>query len=338
MRPAVLGIDIGGTKIAAGVLAPDGRVVGFRIVPSGAADGPEAMLTRIAAVGRQVLELTAGDVPDVPLVGVGCGGPLDPATGIVNTPPNLPGWIDVPVVARVEAALGRPATLENDATAAILGEHWHGAGRGIRQLAYLTISTGIGGGLILDGELRRGATGNAAEFGHVSVAWDGWPCPCGSRGCPEAFASGTNIARRAREAAAARPGRARALVALAGTVDAITAAHVVAATRDGDPLAREVWCATTDVLGALVVNLLNAFEPERVVIGGGVTRAGNLLLDPIRIAAHRALGSAARAEVVLAELGERVGVVGAACAALHREGFGAPSVTPVTAATRSPNA
>jgi glucokinase len=323
-RPLVLALDVGGTKLAAGVVAPDGRILATGMVPAGPADGPDRMIERHLALARRLVIEAAVEWSAVELVGIGCGGPLDRVTGTVHEPVNLPGWIDYPIVRRVEDALGRPAVLENDATAALLGELWFGAARGRRDVAYFTISTGIGGGIALDGEVRRGAAGNAGEFGHQSVAWDGWPCACGRRGCVEAFASGTNIARRAREAVARKPG-AR-LIELAGSADAITAAHVVAAVREGDPLAREVWDATTAVLGAGVANVVNLFNPELVVLGGGVTAAGNLLLEPVARSARTALPPAANAvEIVLAALGSNVGIVGAAAVALEAAGHRPPA-------------
>lgn len=315
--PAVLGLDIGGTKLAAGVLV-DGRLLEWRSIPAERESGPDAMIERLLGLAEAVVRDGPG-WDAIEAVGIGCGGPLDAAAGIVHHALNLPGWLDIPIVERVGGALRRPVYLENDATAALLAELWYGAGAGTRDAVYLTISTGIGGAVALDGDIRRGAWGAAGEFGHLSVAWDGWPCICGRHGCLEAFASGTNIARRAREAIAAG-GDGSALVALAGSFDAITAEHVARAAADGDPVASEVWDATTAVLGAGIVNILNALDPEVVVIGGGVTHAGPLLFEPLRAAARGALGPAAAASVVPAALGRTVGVVGAAAIALERMG------------------
>jgi glucokinase len=316
----ILGLDVGGTKLAAGVVDRDGTTRSFQVIPTDRDRGPDAVIERLVALGADVLA-TAGLAPDdVDVIGIGCGGPLDVATGRILGAPNLPGWNDVPIVARVEAALGRPAVLENDATAAALAEWRWGAGAGASNLVYLTISTGIGGGVIADGRVLRGAHGNAAELGHLSVRYDGWLCPgCGRRGCPEAFASGTNIARRAREALAASD-EPSVLRDVDGGPAAITARDVSTAAAAGDPVAEQIWNDTTDVIGELVASCLDAFDPDVVVLGGGVTEAGDLLLEPVRARAHRVAMTPMRATpIVRAALGARLGVLAAAAVALEAE-------------------
>ncbi|MBK7857018.1 MAG: ROK family protein [Archangiaceae bacterium] len=305
----VLAIDIGGTKLAAGVVAQDGTIVSKGRVPTDVPKGPEQAIERLNALCRQLMA-QAGN-PEIAVIGIGCGGPLDPRTGVTLTPPNLPGWEDFPVVARVEKGLGKKAFIDNDANAAVLGEHLFGAGRGYQHLVYLTVSTGVGGGVILDGRLYQGMNGNAAELGHLSMSYDGWPCPCGSKGCIEAFCSGTNIARRARLTASPR------LLELAGSREAITTEHVVAAVREGDAAARKVWDDTLEVLGAGVASMINAFNPQRVIIGGGVASVGPLFLEPVaRIGLARAMKPLAKGvDVVPAALGDQVGVMGAAAVA-----------------------
>ena len=306
----VLAIDIGGTKLAAGVVREDGQQLSRGRVPTDVAKGPHAAVERLVALCKDVIAQSG--VTDIALAGIGCGGPLDPRTGVTLTPPNLPGWEDFPLVALVEKGLGLKAFLDNDANAAVLGEHRFGAGRGYQHLVYVTISTGVGGGVILDDRLYQGSTGNAAELGHLSMKWDGWECPCGSRGCIEAFCSGTNIARRARETASHR------LIELAGSKEAITAEHVVAAVSELDPPAVKIWEETLEVLGAGVASMINAFNPQRVIIGGGVTAAGPILFEPLsRIALGRAMKPLAKGvDVVPALLGDQVGVMGAAAVAL----------------------
>lgn len=317
-EPLILALDVGGTKLAAGLVAADGRLLGSVREPTRTAEGPDVVIGQLVALGRHV----AGDARPA-LVGVGCGGPLDAKRGIVQQPLNLPGWIDVPLVAELEAAFELPVYLDNDANAAALGEHRWGAGRGTQNMVYLTVSTGIGGGVIADGRLLWGETGNAAELGHVSVSYDGWPCVCGRRGCPEAFASATNIAARARAAVAA--GEPSSLSGLPS--EEITAEAVTRAVGEGDALATRIWEETTAVLGAAVANVLNAFEPELVVIGGGVTRAGDLLFDPVRrLALSLALPPHRRARIVPAELGDDTGILGAAAVALERQATAEPLV------------
>jgi glucokinase len=315
---AVLALDIGGTKLAAGVVAPNGDVRAFLVVPSEAEHGPDAVLPRLFELGREAVESTGAAWTEIEAVGIGCGGPLDADEGVLLSPPHLPGWRDVPVTALAEEAYGRPAFLENDASAAALGEHRHGAGAGTENMVYLTLSTGVGGGVIAGGRLYRGSGGNGAELGHVTVDWRGRPCRgCGRDGCLEAYASGTSIAERAREALA-RPadGGTSALAAANG----VTAADVVAAARAGDRVAGEVWDETVAALACGVTSIVNLFEPELVVIGGGVSRAGEHLLAPVRdrVREHAIAPAGRAANIVRAGLGDHVGVVGAAAIASER--------------------
>jgi glucokinase len=249
--------------------------------------------------------------PEIEAVGIACGGPLDPDRGTVS-PLHLPAWRDVPIVALTEEGYERPAFLENDATAATAGEYRFGAAAGTRNMVYLTISTGVGGGAVTDGRLHRGAAGNGGELGHITVDWRGRRCPgCGRRGCLEAYVSGTAIAERAHEAGV-RGSHARGP----------TAADVAAAARAGDAVARALWDETIEALACGVTSLVNAFEPELVVLGGGVTRTGDQLLGPVRERVRAdAVGPAGEAaEIVPAALGDHVGVVGAAAIAYERAG------------------
>lgn len=312
----VLGLDIGGTKLAAGVVAGDGNVLSRREAASHREAGPTAMIARLIDLGRAAVSESGVAWSAIRAVGIACGGPLDPATGIILSPLHLPGWDDVPLARMVSDALDRPAVVDNDATACALAEWWFGAGRsmGADHLVYLTISTGVGGGLILDGRVYRGAALNAGELGHLTVDYLGRQCGCGRRGCLEAYVSGTSIAARAREALAT--GERSSLASLS----IVRAEDVAAAARDGDPLAVRIWDETTAMLGSGVTNILDIFNPQIVVLGGGVTRAGDQLLRPVREAAlGQALAPAARvADIVLAELGEKLGVVSAAAVAFDR--------------------
>lgn len=307
--PPVLALDIGGTKLAVGVVTADGRVHGLRVAPTHRDRGPEDVVERLFALGREAVRGAA--LGPVGAVGISCGGPLDAPSGLLESPPHLPGWVDVPIGPLARDAFGVPFALENDATAAALAEFRYGAGRGLRDLVYLTVSTGVGGGAILDGRLHRGAAGNGGEFGHVTVRRGGRLCSCGRRGCVEAYASGGSIARRAVEALADEPSSSLASLAT------VTAADVSRAAAAGDPLAVRVWDETVDLLGSAVTDLVNVFEPELVVLGGGVTRSGAMLLDPVRETVRReAMAPAGRAaRVVLASLGDVVCVVGAGAVA-----------------------
>lgn len=310
----VLALDIGGTKLAVAVVTPDGAVHGLRVRPTRRDEGPQAVIRRLFDMGREaVAEAGLGQVG---AVGIACGGPLDAPSGLLQSPPHLPGWDDIPIGPLATAEFGVPFALENDATAAAVAEHRYGAGRGLDSLVYLTVSTGVGGGVVLDGRLHRGAAGNGGELGHITVRRGGRACSCGRRGCIEAYASGSSIAARAAEALAdPEPGQAPS--SLAG-LPAVTAADVSAAAAAGDPLAVRVWDETVDLLGSAVSDLVNVLEPELVVLGGGVTRSGAMLLDPVRaIVAREAMPPAARAATVrLAALGDVVCVVGAGAIAL----------------------
>lgn len=318
MSGPILGIDIGGTKLAVGVATPDGRLLSDMRRPSDAADGPDAMIERVLDMSRAAVNDAGLTLDEVDAIGIGCGGPLDPWSGVILNALNNPGWVNVPLVARIEEGLGRPAHLDNDANAAALGEHRFGAGRGVAHMVYLTISTGVGGGLILDHRLYHGANGNAGELGHISVRVSGGrPCHCGSIGCIEAYCSGTNIASRFREALA---GGATSAIQR-DPVD-ITAEDVANAARDGDPLASTIWAESMELLGGGIVSIIHAFNPQRVVLGGGVTGAGDLLFEPVRrVVSERAMPWLAEpVRIVPAELGEMAGVLGAVAVALERIG------------------
>jgi glucokinase len=241
-------------------------------------------------------------------VGIGCGGPLDAELGILISPPHLPGWRNVHVSELARRAFDRPVTLENDATAAAAGEHRWGAGAGVRNMVYLTISTGVGGGVVIDGRLYRGSMGNGGELGHVTVDWHGRRCRgCGRRGCLEAYVSGTSIAERAREAG----------------LEHASAEEVAAAAAAGDPVAGTVWDETVEALACGLTSIVNLFEPQLVVVGGGVSRSGEQLLGPVREAVRSsAIGPAAAAEIVASALGDHVGVVGAAAVVYDRAALG----------------
>ena len=336
----VAGVDLGGTKIAAGLLrwTPGRQGVGGPALPAEplalvartrrptpAREGPAAVLAAMAEAVRELCAQAGVEPSALAAAGVGAPGPLDAARGVVVRAPNL-GWHEVDVVGPLRAALGCPVFLENDANAAALGEWWAGAGRGARHFVYVTVSTGIGGGIVLDGRLYTGAHGAAGEVGHMVVAPGQGPvCGCGQRGCLEALASGTAIARRAQEALRAAPaGQGQMLLELAGQrPDGVDARVVAEAARRGDALARQVLEETWRYLGAGLVTLVNLLDPEVVALGGGVARMGELMLQPLRrhLQEHAVPGPARGTRLVAAELGDDAGVLGAAAVALQRLGW-----------------
>jgi glucokinase len=312
---AVLALDIGGTKLAVAVVTADGRTHGWLVEPTRREEGPDVIIRRLFDMGHRAV--AAAGLGPIAAVGVSCGGPLDAGTGVLTSPLHLPGWIDIPIVDMAEAEFGVPAVLENDATAAALGEHRYGAARGASTALYLTVSTGIGGGAIVNGNLHRGAAGNGGEFGHIMVRPGGRLCLCGRHGCLEVYASGSSIAARAAEALA-EPGAESSLSSL----DVVKAEDVAAAARNGDALATGLWDDTIGLLAVAVTDLVNIFEPNIVIVGGGVTRSGAQLIDPLREAVLRdAMPPAASAvRIELAGLGDEVCVIGAAALAFDRIG------------------
>ena len=272
----VAGIDIGGTKIALALADLEGRFIEKTRFPARTGErGPHAIIEEALVEIERMLGQTGAQLV---ATGIGCGGPLDRKRGLILSPPNLPGWDEFPIVKIVEERLGVPVLLDNDANAAALGEHRHGAGRGYRQLVYITQSTGIGGGVIVRGRLVHGVYDGAGEVGHMTVLPDGPECGCGGRGCLEALCSGTALARRARERLAA--GEASSLSSLNPTE--VTGRVVAEAARAGDAVASAVWDEMIHYFAVGVGNLFNVLAPEAVVIGGGVSEAGEQLFVPLR--------------------------------------------------------
>lgn len=322
-RRFILGIDIGGTNLVVGAVAEDGsELLAPGIQPTRPDEGADRVLERIAALARASIREVTSLVPGAEVLGVGVGapGPLDTREGVIFLTPNL-GWVDLPLRQRLADLLGLPTTLDNDANCAVLGEWWRGAARGARHAIGFTIGTGIGGGIIVDGRLFHGASDCAGEFGHMTIDPAGRRCNCGNYGCLEAYASGPAIALRAVEAI--ESGAESRIPAYAGgDLGGVTAQMVYQAAQDGDDLAREVVRETARYLGTGVANLVNVFNPEVVVICGGVTLAGERLFAPLRQEVNRrAFRPAVQAcRIVPGELTGTAGVYGAAAAFLQLQG------------------
>jgi glucokinase len=322
----VLGIDIGGTNLVVGSVAEDGStVVATASEPTQSEAGATDVLDRLVSLAERAIAATRREAPGADILGIGVGapGPLDTKRGIVLLTPNL-GWVNMPLRQIIHDRLGLPAALDNDANCAVLGEWWVGAARGARHAIGITIGTGIGGGLILDGRLYHGASDVAGEIGHTTIDTEGRRCKCGNYGCLEAYASGPNIALRAvEELQAGAESRLRALVN--DDLSQITAQTVYQAAADGDELALEVVNDTAKFLGVGIGNLLNVFNPEVVVVCGGVTLAGAHLFEPLRReVARRAFKPAVAAcRIVPGELAGTAGVYGAAKVFLDQTAAGA---------------
>ena len=313
----IIGIDLGGTKISAGAVRVDGsQMSGHRSIATQPELGAEGVIDRIVGAIEDVMADTIRErgITRKDFIGIGTGapGPLDREKGIVVVAPNL-GWRDFPMRDRIESRLGIPTTLDNDANCATVGEWWLGAARGGRNVVGITIGTGIGGGLIINGELYHGASDVAGEIGHTTIDVNGRHCKCGNYGCLEAYASGPAIATRAREALVREDTASMLPSMVDNQLDRITAETVYEAAKKGDGLANEVVRDTARYLGAGIATLLNVINPDTVVIAGGVIRAGDALLTPLRAEVRRRAfkPAVAAARIVPAELPGTAGVVGA---------------------------
>jgi glucokinase len=304
-----IGIDVGGTKINGGVVDEQGRILARTRRPTPGKD-PRHVEDTIAAV---VTDLRAGH--DVAAVGIGAAGFIDADRAMVMFAPNL-SWRDEALRDEVAARIGLPVVVENDANAAAWAEHRFGAGRGVSHLVVVTVGTGIGGGLVLSGELYRGRFGVGAEYGHMQVVKDGRRCGCGQQGCWEQYCSGRALLHEAREIADVQPVRGARLLALGdGEPEGIEAPEVTLAAQEGDPAALECFAEVGYWLGQGLADLAAVLDPEVFVVGGGVSEAGELLLEPARRAfAARLSGTGYRpaAQIRVALLGNDAGMVGAA--------------------------
>ncbi|HUF51021.1 MAG TPA: ROK family protein [Longimicrobiales bacterium] len=324
----LIGVDLGGTNIVVGVLPIDGgtgEVLALHSVPTEAQRGAKYVVDRIVALIGDTMDAIiaqhGGRREDFAGVGIGSPGPLDRATGTVINTPNL-GWRNFPLRDLISNGIGLPATLDNDANCATYGEWWLGAGRQVDTLVGLTLGTGIGGGIVLNGEIFHGASDAAGEIGHMTIEANGRKCKCGNYGCLEAYASGPAIALRAVEGIEA--GAESLLPALVnGRLDGMTAATVYEAVVLGDPYANDVMRETAKFLGAGVANLINVLNPEMIVIAGGVTRAGDHLFTPLRAEVRRRSFKSAQeaCQIVSAQLPGTAGVVGA-IAVFKKETYG----------------
>ena len=318
--PYVIGMDLGGTKILAAVVDAEGRILAETKRATGADDGPDAVIKRMARTARKAARKAGIEWSAVTGLGVGAPGPIDPESGFVYTPPNLPGWDEIALAPRLSAALKLPVFLENDVNLGTLGEHALGAGRGTCDMVGIFVGTGVGGGLILDGKLRSGFRHAAGEVGHMIVLADGPVCGCGRRGCLESVASRTAIERDIRLGIAA--GRKSLIPKLVKEKGRLTSGVLARALRKGDPLVTEVMGRAQWYLGLLAASIVNLIDPEMIVFGGGVVEAlGKEFLQPIRVTARQHYiqqSDADRVRIVAAKLGDHAGILGAAVLAQRR--------------------
>ena len=268
----VIGVDIGGTKVAVGLVDQSGKILRQLRQPMVANGKPEAALEAVTAAIDSLMSQSGSSTASTPKgIGICAPGPLDPVTGMIINPPNLPCWRNFPLASRVTEAYRMPVQLDNDANAAALAETRWGAARGYRYVFYATLGTGIGTGIVFDGHIYHGRTGAAGEGGHVSIDYRGPVCSCGKHGCIEALAAGPAIGARARAHLSAGSSRRSTILDLAkGKIDAVTSELVGQAYAAGDLLAREILQETADLLAAWLGNIIDLLDPDVIVIGGGV--------------------------------------------------------------------
>ena len=308
MNHALAGIDIGGTKIAIALAALDGEVLAKRRLPTPNENGPFALLE---IVSQTLAEMIGENESDLTAIGVGSPGPLDIDHGLILSPSNLRNWDRIPIVEVLSKKFAVPVILDNDANAAALGEFSFGAGRGFKNVFYVTVSTGIGGGVIIDGNIHHGVSTGAGEIGHTIVDPDGVRCTCGSVGCLETVSSGTHLVRLVKEKLDA--GEPTAICDLIADGTELSTQVLLEAVRRGDPVAIDIWDKACRYLAISIANAISLLAPEVVVIGGGISSAGELLLEPLRRLVPQYVSMIPKSEIniVTAELGTESGLYGA---------------------------
>jgi glucokinase len=319
MADCYIGIDLGGTNIKAGAVDRTGRSLSRVSHSTESRTGYRGVVERIAEAARCAAREAGVDLAAVRGVCLASPGVITIASGIVHVSPNLPGWSEVPLAGDVGAALGREVILENDANAAAWGEFWVGAGRNVDSMVMLTLGTGVGGGIVLNGRVWHGAQDSAGEIGHMLIKEGGRRCGCGRLGCLEAYASVTALSGRFVEAVLA--GEASSLAAAVRAGRTPTGREICDAAAQGDPLAQRLMQETAYYLGVGIVNICHVLNPERVVLTGGMTAAGERILGPVRRTV-REMAFAAMAEkmeIVFAALGEDAGYIGAAGMAIQAD-------------------
>ena len=305
-----IGIDVGGTNVKI-ALVDDGKIIYSNSVPTYAQMGYEYTVNNIKQAIKDLMKETETTAADIKGIGFDFPGQVDYKTGVVKLAPNIPGWVNVPIAQMIEEAFHIPTRIDNDVRCAALGEMNFGAGKGCQNFVCITVGTGIGSGLVVNGQLVRGAANAAGEIGHIKLQMkDGPICGCGDTGCLEAFASGPSIVAMAQDYL--KSGKSTKFREMAGDGE-ITPYIVAKAAEAGDPVAKRIFTIIGEYVGMGLVSVINLLNPEKVIIGGGVAEAGDLLLEPIRKTINERAMVVAResVEIVPAELGNSAGVIGA---------------------------
>ena len=305
----VVGVDLGGTKIYTALVDLEGNIIKEKTVETLAQEGEKAVLGRLIETISYVIDGT--DKSLIKSIGIGSPGPLDVKNGIIIESANLP-FKNFEIVKNIRETYDLPTYLDNDANVATLGEFMFGAGKGTENMVFITASTGIGGGAVLNGKLFRGATGNALEIGHMTVSTEGPRCGCGNLGCAEALGSGTAIGKRAKEAVLSN------VTTSLKNYDNVTAKEVFKEAANGDRVAKNILETSLTYLGIAVANTITNFDPEKVVIGGGVVNGGDIVIDTIRnVVEERCMAAfVENCAIEKAVLGGKAGVLGAAALAI----------------------
>jgi glucokinase-like ROK family protein len=311
----VIGVDMGATHVTLILADFSAREIEELHMPLDINLGPSVCLSQVDTYFQELLKMAGLSLKDIKAVGVGVPGPIVAEAGMVSGPPIMPGWDGFPIRDTLQERWACPVTLNNDSELGALGEWAYGAGRGERCLAYIKVGTGIGAGLLLDGQIYGGVTGSAGEIGHITLNENGPECQCGNKGCLEAMAGGRAIANRAIDAV--HKGQ-RTMLVEKSPVESISAHDVIAAARRGDLISQQIMIEAGAHLGTAIASLVNLFNPSMVVIGGGVAQIGDLILEPIRrTVQQRSLRVASRAvRITAALLGRQSSGMGAVVQAL----------------------
>ena len=311
MKKYVIGVDLGSTKISTAISTIEGNILANVVLPTKAEEGEAAVLGRIVQSIDEVIVGSSTSIDEIEAIGIGSPGPLDAKKGIIITTPNLP-FKDYNLVQPLKEKYNIPVYLDNDANAAAIGEYMFGAGKGKNSIVYFTVSTGVGGGAVLDGKVYRGHTSNALEIGHTTVDPNGPRCNCGNLGCLEAMSSGTAIAKKGKEAVSTN------VETSLKKHDTVTSYEVFKEAEAGDEVAKDIIDNALTYLGIGVANAIATFDPEMIIIGGGVSKAGDIVFDTLKkVVNKRCFKSMAEScEIVPAGLGSDAGVVGAVALAI----------------------
>jgi glucokinase len=321
MSKTFVGIDVGGTNIKIGLFDTELKLLSKTSVTTDADMGPEIVIDKMAQTVKDLLDEACLSLADIAAIGIGTPGPARYSEGIIIRSTNMPKFKNVPICKMLNERLGAPVVFDNDANVACWGEYVVGAGKGVEDMVFFTLGTGIGGGVVSSGELVHGCDENAAELGHMIIYPNGRSCNCGQKGCVEAYASADSTARRATEAVGG--GAKSSLSKVLDEKGKITSKDVYEQLAAGDELAKEITDGTAEALALTCINMLHATEPRRIVFTGGMIAAGDLLLSRIRHFFNQHIWTIKKEdkiEICFATLGEDTGIIGAGALARHRYG------------------